>query len=193
MLTLLLPPWGPNKVSCFVSMCVSLTLHFQMSGKRPLLGPRRGPPFCNTSTTNQSFLDGGLHSGSFHHSLQALMDATKIKPTVLSWQSSSAGYTHDSALCTSKILLCRCSATLGAENRACVPSLSVRPDSLRPHGVYVAHQASLFMEFSRQEHWNGLPCPPPGDPPSPGIDPHLFLSATLADGFFTTSATWEAC
>ena len=134
-------------------MCVSLTLHFQMSGKRPLLGPRRGPPFCNTSTTNQSFLDGGLHSGSFHHSLQALMDATKIKPTVLSWQSSSAGYTHDSALCTSKILLCRCSATLGAENRACVPSLSVRPDSLRPHGVYVAHQAPLSMGFSRQEYW----------------------------------------
>ena len=25
------------------------------------------------------------------------------------------------------------------------------------------------MEFSRQEHWSGLPCPPPGDPPEPGI------------------------
>ena len=34
----------------------------------------------------------------------------------------------------------------------------------------VAHQASLSMEFSRQEYWNGLPCPTPGDLPSPGIE-----------------------
>jgi len=25
--------------------------------------------------------------------------------------------------------------------------------------------------FSRQEYWSGLPCPPPGDLPDPGIDP----------------------
>ena len=25
--------------------------------------------------------------------------------------------------------------------------------------------------FSRQEYWSGLPCPPPGDPPNPGIKP----------------------
>ena len=25
------------------------------------------------------------------------------------------------------------------------------------------HQASLSMEFSRQEYWSGLPFPPPGD------------------------------
>ena len=35
----------------------------------------------------------------------------------------------------------------------------------------VAHQAPLSMGFSRQEHWNGLPCPPPGDLPNPGIKP----------------------
>ena len=33
----------------------------------------------------------------------------------------------------------------------------------------VAHQAPLSLEFSRQEYWNGLPCPPPGDLPNPGI------------------------
>ena len=33
----------------------------------------------------------------------------------------------------------------------------------------VAHQAPLFMEFSRQEYWSGLPCPSPGDLPDPGI------------------------
>ena len=33
----------------------------------------------------------------------------------------------------------------------------------------VAHQAPLSMEFSRQEYQSGLPCPPPGDLPNPGI------------------------
>ena len=35
----------------------------------------------------------------------------------------------------------------------------------------VAHQASLSMGFSRQECWNGLSCPPPGNLPDPGIEP----------------------
>ena len=30
-------------------------------------------------------------------------------------------------------------------------------------------QAPLSMGFSRPEHWSGLPFPPPGDPPHPGI------------------------
>ena len=33
----------------------------------------------------------------------------------------------------------------------------------------VAHQAPLSMGFSRQEYWSGLPFPPPGDLPDPGI------------------------
>ena len=33
----------------------------------------------------------------------------------------------------------------------------------------MAHQAPLSMGFSRQEHCHGLPCPPPGDLPNPGI------------------------
>ena len=28
----------------------------------------------------------------------------------------------------------------------------------------------LSMEFSRQKYWSGLPCPPPGDLPNPGIE-----------------------
>ena len=35
----------------------------------------------------------------------------------------------------------------------------------------VAHQAPLSMGFSRQEYWSGLPWPPPGDLPDPGIEP----------------------
>ena len=32
----------------------------------------------------------------------------------------------------------------------------------------VAHQAPLFVEFSRQEYWSGLPFPIPGDLPDQG-------------------------
>ena len=35
----------------------------------------------------------------------------------------------------------------------------------------VVLQAPLFMKFSRQEYWSGLPFPPPGDLPDPGIKP----------------------
>ena len=34
----------------------------------------------------------------------------------------------------------------------------------------VALQAPLFMGFSRQEYWSGLPFPPPGDLPDPGME-----------------------
>ena len=36
-------------------------------------------------------------------------------------------------------------------------------NSLLPYG--------LSMEFSKQEYWSGLPCPPPGDLPNPVIEP----------------------
>ena len=32
-------------------------------------------------------------------------------------------------------------------------------------------QAPLSIGFSRQEYWNGLPFPSPGDLPDPGIEP----------------------
>ena len=32
-----------------------------------------------------------------------------------------------------------------------------------------ALQAPLSIGFSRREHWSGLPCPPPGGLPNPGI------------------------
>ena len=45
----------------------------------------------------------------------------------------------------------------------------------------VVHQASLSMGFSRQDYWSGLPCPPPGDLPCPGIKPAApALQADLA-------------
>ena len=52
--------------------------------------------------------------------------------------------------------------------------------------------APLSMGFSRQEYWSGLPFPPPGDLPNPGIKPISLMSPALAVRFFTTSAIWEA-
>ena len=75
----------------------------------------------------------------------------------------------------SKILFdpppCVCSQTL-----SCV-QLSATPWT-------VAHQVPLSMGFSRKEYWSGLPCPPPGDLPHPGIK---LMSPALAGRFFTIS------
>ena len=56
----------------------------------------------------------------------------------------------------------------------------------------IAHQAPLSMGFSWQEYWSGLPCPPSGDLPDPGIEPASLKFPALASRFFTTRATWEA-
>ena len=50
----------------------------------------------------------------------------------------------------------------------------------------------MSMEFSRQEIRNGVPVPPPGDLPEPGIKPASVTPFALAGGFFSTSAIREA-
>ena len=40
---------------------------------------------------------------------------------------------------------------------------------------------------------DGLPCPPPGAPPDPGMEPESLLCPALAGGLSTSSAAWEAC
>ena len=62
--------------------------------------------------------------------------------------------------------------------------------SLQSYGT-VARQAPLSMGFSRQEYGSGLPCPPPGDLPDPGVELTSPASPALAGGFFTTNATFE--
>jgi len=51
--------------------------------------------------------------------------------------------------------------------------------------IDLGHQAPLFMEFSRQEFWNGLPFPSPGDFPDPRIEP---VSPLLQADFFPSEA-----
>ena len=48
----------------------------------------------------------------------------------------------------------------------------------------VARQAPLFMEFSRQDYWSGLPFPFPRDLPDPGIKPK---SLAWVGRIFTTA------
>ena len=70
-------------------------------------------------------------------------------------------------------------------------SLSVVSNSLQPPWT-VAQQTPLSMEFSRQEYWNGLPFPPPGDLPNPGIELASLASCFTDRQILHHCATWEA-
>ena len=59
------------------------------------------------------------------------------------------------------------------------------------HGLYSARLLCSWG-FSRQEYWCGLLSLSPGDLSDPGIKPMSLKCPALADGFFTTSTTWEA-
>ena len=65
----------------------------------------------------------------------------------------------------------------GVDN-VCVLSLSVMCDSTAPW--IVVPQVPLSMLLSRQEYWGGLPFPPSGDLPNPGIEPTSPASPALA-------------
>ena len=49
-----------------------------------------------------------------------------------------------------------------------------------------AHKAPLSLGVSRQEYWNGLPFPPPGDLPNPGSEPTSPVALALAGRLFAT-------
>ena len=70
--------------------------------------------------------------------------------------------------CLVKLMLCACLVT-------CPVQLFVTLWT-------VAKKAPLSVKFPRQESWSGLPYPPPGDLPHPGIEP---VSLALAGRLFT--------
>ena len=47
------------------------------------------------------------------------------------------------------------------------------------------------MEFSRQEHWSGLPFPTPGEPADPGIKSMSLVSPALAGILFIAASSGE--
>ena len=56
----------------------------------------------------------------------------------------------------------------------------------------VGYQAPMSTEFSKQVYWSGLPFPPQGNLPNPGIEAASFVSPALEGRFFTTCAIWKA-
>ena len=85
---------------------------------------------------------------------------------LLSAESSAPRMLHGNSMCVSVTQLCQLFATPWT----------------------VAHQAVLSMEFSRQEYWSGLPCPPPGDLSDPGIEPG---SLTMQAYFLPSELEWK--
>ena len=75
----------------------------------------------------------------------------------------------------------------------CTVSAGPLPARLAPHDpMDCGPPGPLPVGLSRQECCSGLPCPPPGDLPDPGIKPTPLRSSTLAGGRFTTNTTWGA-
>ena len=78
------------------------------------------------------------------------------------------------------ITLCPTEHLAHSENHSFVPNSAIL--------WMVAHQAPLFKRFSRQEYWNGLPFPSPGDLPDPGIEPRS--PALQADSLPSEPPEW---
>ena len=55
----------------------------------------------------------------------------------------------------------------------------------------ISHWAPLFVGFSRQEYWSGLPCPPLGDLPDLGIKSTSACVSCIVGGIFTHGTTQE--
>ena len=75
------------------------------------------------------------------------------KPQIWSQKTSNSSLSS-----TPSVSLCVCLVTQSCPT-LCDPMDCSPPGSFCPWG------------FSRQEYWSGLPCPSPGDPPNPVIQP----------------------
>ena len=67
-------------------------------------------------------------------------------------------------------------------HRARVPSHARLSSTLQTAALH----APLSTGLSRQESWGGLPCPPPGGLPEPGLEPKAAYAFYIPGGFFAT-------
>ena len=82
----------------------------------------------------------------------SLMSSAGFYPALMSgWSRLSQFPTHSCAVC-------------------CVYAVAQSCPTLRSHGLQPTRLPCPWG-FSRQECWSGLPCPPPGDFPGPGVEP----------------------
>ena len=100
---------------------------------------------------------------------------------VLSIQNLLCFHTNCKIICSSSVKYAIDILIVFAQLLSCVRLFSSTPWT-------AAHQAPLSMGFPRQEYWNGLLCPSPGDLPNRGISPTF---PPLAGGFFTTEPPGE--
>ena len=76
---------------------------------------------------------------------------------------------------------------------ACVRALSCSVVSDSATSRTVTHQDPLSTRFSRQEHWSGLPCSPPGDLPDLWIfTTRVTCICSIGWWILYHWATWEA-
>ena len=112
--------------------------------------------------------------------IQALL--FKLLFTILFCTTKRNGY-EISQINLHEVLFCLCGRTSWNRNTAML-CCAVMSNSLRPHGLQPAKDLCPWG-FSRQVYWSGLPCPPSGALPNPGIEPISHVSTALAE-FFTT-------
>ena len=89
--------------------------------------------------------------------------------SVVACQCSSIPTTDSQYLFSCSIAICMLLS-------ACGPCFAQSCLTLWDPWDWVASQAPLSMGFFRQEYWSGLPFPPPGDLPNPGIKPESSVS-----------------
>ena len=154
-----------------------------------LISPALAGEFFTTAAVWEAQLSGylwGNHIISFLvPQCSHLRDGSEAPPCFLHLGLWSSYWDWRSEVCSTGEYSC---ISLWVMNDACVLS---RVQLFTTPGV-IAHQAPLSMGFFWQEYWSGLPCPPPGDLPDPGIEP-VSWCPVLASRFLTTSAAWEAC
>ena len=122
-------------------------------------GPHQWPS-CTYNLSAQFLLSANLtRSGPFRY-----FSFDELNPLTTHWRSNIplfTGFTHSMV---KNLEAWHAEVCVGV----CVSHFS----HVGPFAILwiVACQASLSMGFSRQEHWSGLPCPPPEDLPDPGIE-----------------------
>ena len=112
------------------------------------------------------------HAGAPNLRACALRRQGSVQPH---WVVRSPWRRHSSHICL--FLIC---------TKSLLPQRVLWPSHVRFFAApwTIARQAPLSMGVSRQESWSGLPFPPPGDLPGPGMEPR---SPALAGGFSTTA------
>ena len=121
--------------------------------------------------TVAAFRGGGMIERSLGESFQDIasniylaVDAKQVER-----QIDKQIYTHTYSMC---VCVCVCIIYIHIHSfiYVVVQTLCHVPLFATPWAT-VAHPASLSMAFTRQEYWNRLPFPSPGDLPDPGIEP----------------------